>query len=273
MTKLLIAIKSCWRDKNLDYHDVIRETWGKDLSPEVKLQFFVGGSGDKSNNLQKDEVSLNCGDSYAELPQKTKKIMAWSLALDWRHQSPAYDYTFLCDTGSFVIPHHLMNCGFENYDYMGFWGGGSHKSFPYRLEDAERGCPVQLVQKCWPWAAGGGYFLSRKAMEIVANTKLKYWAEDLQTGQTMAENGIHFEDRPRRFKGYVVDWVGGDHNCSANCRRQWMTERYEEAKRICEMAGCDSPIWDKYEDRGRFDSLERVKISNPTPWDKSTRHL
>lgn len=248
-----------------DYHNAIRETWGKDLPSNVDLKFFVGGSGIELNNFQEDEIPLDCEDTYVALPQKTREIARWSLSHD-------FDFSFFCDTGSFVIPHHLMSCGFENYDYMGFWGGGSHKTFSYRLEDAERGCPVQFVKSCSPWAAGGGYVLSRKAMEIVANTEPKYWAEDLGVGQMMSENGIHFEDRPRRFKGYVVDWVGGDHNCSANCRRQWMTERYEEAKKICETAGCDSPIWDKYEDIGRFESLERVQFKNPTPWDKSTRN-
>jgi len=256
---LLVAVKSCQRDRDLGYHDVIRDTWGKDLQ-NANLVFFSGGT---SFGKDDEVLLLNCDDTYIGLPNKTRRIVELALV-------GGDDFIFLCDTGSFVIPHHLMGCGFEQSDYMGFWGGGPYKPFPYAMEDNERGCPRQLIPKCYPWAAGGGYFLSRKAMEIVAKTEPKYWAEDLGVGQMMAENGIRFDDRPRRFKGYVVDWVGGDHNCGSGCRRKWMTERYEETKKLCETEGCMSAIWDKYEDRGRLELPTKPKFVNPTPWDKSS---
>jgi len=41
--KLLVAIKSCKKDRDAGGHDSIRKTWGRDLAAAgIDLRFFVG---------------------------------------------------------------------------------------------------------------------------------------------------------------------------------------------------------------------------------------
>jgi hypothetical protein len=239
---LLIAIKSCEFDRDRGAHSLIRETWGKDVV-QGDLKFFTARPGRQLvTTADPDEVVVDAPDDYAGLPYKTREIVRYALANNYKH-------VFLCDTGSFVIPHHLVRCGFENFDYLGYWAM-KLKTFAYIAQNPDRGCPAVQIPVCHPWASGGGYFLSRKPMELIAVSEPFVWAEDLWVGQVMGQYGIALEDRSRQgFKGFVVDWIHLEDNSKPDAmefRRKWMKDRYERCQKICSSGGCASPLWDEY---------------------------
>ncbi len=70
--RILIAIKSCHKDRIAGCHDEILSTWGvKALEEEMSLKFFLGG-GDSHSAF---EVVSDCPDDYDSLPLKTQKIL------------------------------------------------------------------------------------------------------------------------------------------------------------------------------------------------------
>ena len=230
--KFLIAVKSCEYDRRRDAHQLIRATWGRDVK-DADLRFFLGGG----LATAEDETLVLAPDDYPGLPWKTREIARWAVREN-------YDYALLCDTGSFVIPHHLVTCGFEKYDYSGYWCM-KPGSFSYTAQSRVPGCEATKIPVCHPWASGGGYILSRKALELVANALPFVWAEDLHVGQALAMRGVYLHDLAQEgFKGYVVDWIPDEDNSgSIHNRAVWMQAKYEEAKNRCATEGCNSPKW------------------------------
>jgi hypothetical protein len=170
--KLLIAVKSCQADMVRGDHQVIRDTWGKDIVG-ADLRFFVG-AGETS---REDEVNLGCPDEYHALPYKTRAILKWSI-------NNGYDYSFLCDTDTFVIPNKLMQVNFTAFDYVGVNGRPLGVTFPYNAKD--RNGVDHFISHAWPWASGGyGYFLSKKAAEYVVVREPDLWAEDMFVGSVL----------------------------------------------------------------------------------------
>ena len=97
---------------------------------------------------------LDVPDDYAHLPQKTKAICQWAV-------TRGHLWAFLCDTDTYVHVPRLLALPLT--DYMG-----------YHLEGKD-------------YASGGaGYVLSRKAMDIVANSSTDGFAnEDEFVGKTL----------------------------------------------------------------------------------------
>lgn len=168
MNRLLIAVKSCWQDKDRGCHTAIRETWGKDVdNHHADLVFFLGDLNRETS--ESDELVLNCPDDYDSLPFKTKEILQCMLAFEYTH-------CFLCDVDTFVIPGKLMTSGYEQYDYSGSFGCSQPPGVPYCYTDT-RG---NIDEEHYVAASGGvGYFLSRKAAKFIVQAEPKTWAEDL----------------------------------------------------------------------------------------------
>lgn len=172
--RVLIAVKSCYGHRQAGYHDIIRKTWGQDVPPGVDLRFFIGYPDSNFESKHADDVCLGAPDEYIELPRKTKAILGWSV---WNQ----YDFTFLCDNDTFLIPRLLLQSGFENYDYAGRFGAMPAIGTTWHYRDAHGDYP-----DCHPWASGGvGYFVSRKAAEILRVTAPSVWAEDMWVGQVL----------------------------------------------------------------------------------------
>ena len=185
MAKVLIAVKSCHDDLDKGCHQTIRETWGKYIV-DPTLRFFQGRtSGFECNVIDEiqDVVILPVLDDYDHLPFKTKEILEYSL-------SAGYDYTFLCDVDTFLIPSKLLQTDFQNYDYSGRFGSEPKIGTTFSYKDG-RGI---RHEHCHPWASGGfGYFLSRKAAQIVVDTESKMWAEDMMVGDILGPKIISGE--------------------------------------------------------------------------------
>jgi hypothetical protein len=139
MTRLLIAVLSCQRDRALRHHETIRRRWGNALSDVSDVRFFVGGP--QLDDLLLDEIWLDVPDGYPQLSLKTKGICAWMLAHD-------YDSLFKCDCDTSIFIERFREYDYKNWDYAGRFYGGSP------------GTPGTA-------ASGPGYFLSRRACQLI----------------------------------------------------------------------------------------------------------
>jgi hypothetical protein len=156
---LLIAVMSCQRDRKLGHHETIRNRWGDALSDIADTRFFIGGE-DRVEPLAEDEVWLSVPDDYDHLSTKTMAICNWALEND-------YDHVFKCDCDTTIFINRFRDYNYKRIDYAGrFWGG----------QPGERGL----------YAAGTGYFLSRRAYEIITvEGGFPPDSEDVMVGNTL----------------------------------------------------------------------------------------
>jgi len=161
--KVLIAIISFQGDAENGNQDKIRQTWGKDVaSAGADLRFFLGRR-DKFYQPKEDETLISWqedGTRKCPHPYWTAVegccVEYWQVLyrgiLDWSIRN-GYDYTFLAENDTFLIPRKLMKIGFEHYDFSG-WMMYVYADRPgyYYVEP------------------GAGYFLSRRAAEAVLRT-------------------------------------------------------------------------------------------------------
>src|SRR5216683_653359 len=176
---LTVLVKSCKRDRELGFHDAIRETWGAQLKVlGVDTYFFLADPAGIRG--QKDEINFldGCPDDYMGLPHKTQRICNWAS----RKRLPLI---FLCDNDTLISPEKLINCLVINggqYDYAGYFCQGASeigKTFDYQDH-------LCVYLGCSTWCSGGvGYFLSWKAASYVGATPPTVWAEDMYVGQVM----------------------------------------------------------------------------------------
>jgi len=223
MLKVLIGLKSCWRDTENGFNQAVRDTWAQDVKG-ADVRFFVGSL---PVSPKWDEVGLECPDDYNGLPWKTKAICQWAWDQDYTH-------VFLCDSDTFLMPARLLDSGFENFDYVGHFNGA-------------RGIPNAIYGSLYSWASGGsGYWLSRQAMKIVADSDpiplsicpiSKIPCEDLLIrplmGPLIANNTIIVSHDPRYASGYDEQNYKTEissHYCSTAANRkfdpEWMRRHY-----------------------------------------------
>lgn len=224
MMRLLIAVKSCEADLRRGYHQVIRDTWGKDVAPlGIDLVFFLGNFNPIGIGLKRDEVSLDCEDGYGHLPFKSREICRHSVAR-------GYEHVFLCDTDSFLVPRLLQKVGYEAYDYYGLIQKPIGQKFAYDAIDREG---KHHPGEYYPWASGGfGYFVSRKAAALIAQFKPNVWAEDVWTAQIMniQYNLGQMTIGDAKNLAYQCSWhfPAHEYNSGYDLRFNWMPEMYEK---------------------------------------------
>lgn len=214
--KILVAVKGCERDCQNGFHQAIRDTWAKDVEG-ADVRFFVG---EGRLPLKDDEIRLSCADDYLSLPHKTREILSWALDRD-------YDYIFLADTDTYIIPSRLWYTDWEKFDLTGLFNGVIGK-------------PNATEGKYWAWISGGnGYWLSSRAARIVRDHPYTGdWAEDRITGQAL---GPYFQNgqltaQSHEDYGFHTDgnyWFTRvtSHYCTQGLQRKfdvsWMYNRYK----------------------------------------------
>ena len=164
MSKLLVSISSCQYFEKTGLNQPLRDTWLPELTRlGVDYKFFHGaGATPKS-----DVVVLPVVDELYGLTEKAKAKAKWAF-------DSGYDYVFSCFPDTYVNPERLLNCGFENYDYL-----GNIHQFPGSA----------------PFCQGGpGYFLSRKACEIIFSSPLNYLNDDCFIGDLLNRADIKRAD-------------------------------------------------------------------------------
>lgn len=230
--RLLIAVKSCCSDANRSCHKAIRDTWGKDTAAlGIDLRFFVG-EGILQSEGTEDVVQLAIKDDYQSLPYKTREICRYAVAC-------GYDYVFLCDIDTYVIPSKLAQAGFQEVDYFGVIRKPIGVTYRYNAKDRQG--MDHFVDPCYPWASGGvGYFLSKKAMEIVSGETPDIWAEDLWVGQILGrlerKGEIRIHDA-KRFE-HCVSWHFPQHQFREVYKPEkgWMQNMYSDNGRLLKVS-------------------------------------
>lgn len=160
---MIIGALSGWQ--YWDRRTRCRETW----VPRVTalghdFVFLIGNGGAMYHGRDLDMLFLPCPNEYHALPQRTYHWCHWLL------QQPNWEYGFKCDDDTYVAAERL-DAVLQNLtaDYAGVeW----HPQMNYG-------------------SGGAGYFLSRRAVEIVARELThQTGAEDLLVGEVLRRNGI-----------------------------------------------------------------------------------
>jgi hypothetical protein len=155
----------------------IRDTWAKDVPPEVDLRFFYGGIPGEIPRF--DEVWLDVEDDYAHLPHKVVAICGWALG-------QGYDFMLKADDDTYIWPKRaLEEVRYKQWQYAGYMAHmGSYIS------------------------GGPGYWLSRKAMEIISTVTPWTWAEDMIVGETLAKHHVKgYELNKTHLCGLAAHWI------------------------------------------------------------------
>ena len=218
--RLLIAIKSCERDCQNGSNQAVRDTWAN-YFPAVDIRFFVGRG---RLDLLPDEIRVDAPDDYNGLPLKTRGIAEWAAR-------NCYDFTFLCDTDTFVRPE-LLTCGFEKYDYAGYY---HDRNIAGRMFTEYKDDRHQVLRNGYWWASGGvGYFLSKRACEAIAAATPTHWAEDLWVGQVLG--AMHHRGQLKNagleaFNG-IVAWHFSKRAGRDLDHKAWLREAYKYGRPV-----------------------------------------
>jgi hypothetical protein len=200
MTRILIGALSGWA--YADRRERCLSTWMADGDAlGVQSVFLLGCPTAAAPELIGPyALALPCPDDYPSLPQRTAWFCRWALNLPSPSAvlsggrgaggegallpSPSgrgaggegWDYLFKCDDDTYVSIPRLKAYDLAGRDYVGAeWKPGVG------------------------YASGGaGYFLSRRAATIVAETlAITHWAEDLHVGNALRAAGIPLSIEPR----------------------------------------------------------------------------
>lgn len=164
MPRILVVIESCHRDRELQQAQ--RNTWLSALDI-VDYKFFLGIPKTKVQCM--DEVFLDVDDSYEMLSVKTQAICEWAYQHD-------YDFIFKCDIDTVLNGKKATISGVQ--DYVG--GENADVDIP--------GFPPGRIEFC---SGGAGFWLSRKALAIVANAAIiPTCAEDVFVAYALKKHGI-----------------------------------------------------------------------------------
>lgn len=134
MTRVKILVMSCQANRDTR-QQAVRDTWARHVR-EGQEVFFVEG-GHERNAIDGRTLQLEAPDSYADLAEKTYRLIRFCL------ESEDWDALVKCDDDTYVECGRLARaCGdFGNY----------------------RGKPAEDQRQFVPYARGGCYWLSREA--------------------------------------------------------------------------------------------------------------
>lgn len=112
--KILIAVKSCHRDRYM--HQRIMETWGhaEYYYDWVDLKFFVGHP--ILTHPTEREVSVSSQDDYDSLTSKLDAVLNWFTSVS------EYTHIFVCDTDTYVDIPKLVSAFAGSEQYVGYTG-------------------------------------------------------------------------------------------------------------------------------------------------------
>jgi hypothetical protein len=214
---VLFAVKSCNRDRESGLHQTVRETWGQHIVAPNELRFFVGQTAGLSRG---DEFPVPAPDGYADLPYKVREIMRHFLAT--RHT-----YIFLCDADTFIIPSKLLGQRYEETDFLGIIIKGMKPGQKYIPVHTSRSGKESYA----PPSGGFGYFLSRRAAEIIANTEPdpKVTEDDVYVGEALGpyfESGELVGYQPPDYHDYAFHFLKSRQAASFENVNRWMRRLY-----------------------------------------------
>jgi len=172
-TRYLIGALSGWAFS--DRRRLCLDTWFSDaMACGMDAVFLMGEPNVKQAERCGPLLILPCHDAYNTLPMRTWQFIRWAIHRD------DWDYLFKCDDDTYVAASRLASYDPQGRDYIGAeWRSGVNYG-----------------------SGGAGYFLSRRAAEIVITKPLApLGAEDALIGERMRENRIPLTLEPR-----LVPW-------------------------------------------------------------------
>jgi hypothetical protein len=186
-SKLLIAILSC--DKHQVRADGQRETWLR-LLPEGCRALFVHGRPGQPPGIEGDRLYVDCPEAYEHLPEKVHRLLVYA-----RDQLD-FEYLFKTDDDTYLDLQRFLAFDREGADYIGRFRETELKEIGKawhfgKCTDKSYEVPYARPFVC-PWATGGGYFLSRRAVERAAQRTESTYAlnlyEDVMVGEALTED-------------------------------------------------------------------------------------
>jgi hypothetical protein len=186
MSKILLAVVTC--EKFKERADAQRASWVPRIQG-ADVRFFLAK---QEREPLPDEVFLDCPDDYKSLPAKVKAMYQWAIANGYQKVCKLDDDTFVASRMMSTVPPQ---------DYAGFLNATPPK----------------------PWCSGFCYWLSERAMKIVADAPIPpdEWAEDRWVGGVLHGHGI----TPHWDKRYALRVPG------------WREPDYRSAVAICDCTG------------------------------------
>jgi hypothetical protein len=152
--------------------EACRKTWMGDFYRAGVPSFFLVGN--QEQQVHNDMLYLHCPDDYGSLPQKTRGFCNFAL------KKYDFDYLFKCDDDTYVQVERFVQYDPMGRDYIGVDPTG---------EDTFN-------------SGGAGYFLSRRAAQIVADELTEQTGpEDLLVGRLLARHGI-YRSEDKRFQAW-----------------------------------------------------------------------
>ena len=162
-----VWVPTCWHYRYRA--DLCRRWWVPDCE-RLGWQVVFYDEGEDTRIMYYKNQTFN-------LSAKMKRMFSFA----WEND---YDYVVKADTDTMLWPERFNFSRYVNHDYIG----------GYNLSPA--------YDRKFPYAHGGCYILSRKAITAVLKSPSEYipgnlWAEDEWIGKTMIENkiSIHAESR------------------------------------------------------------------------------
>lgn len=187
MSRLLLAVKTCWNYKyeksdeggahrsGIDEYRARapRETWYKDwkksYQDDISVKFFYGVPKNDVSH-QENSIVLDCPDDYVNLPRKTQKIMEWA----YEHE---YSNVLLMDDDVYIWMNRLT-ADIKSWTTPPVYRGHSNGWF----------------------ISGAAYWVNRQAMLTVISEKWRKeetTMEDQWTGRTLGKAEINPEHDER----------------------------------------------------------------------------
>jgi SAM-dependent methyltransferase len=125
--------------------------------------FYVGDAPrTQEAHREGDTLYLSVANEYYNQYPRTRAMCLWALT------QPGWDFVFKCDNDTFIAVDRLMDYPTAGKDYIGAeWQAGVGYG-----------------------SGGAGYIMSRRAVEIIANSQPWSGPEDLIVGRTLSENGV-----------------------------------------------------------------------------------
>jgi hypothetical protein len=156
--RILIAVSGCQLYENNGVNQSMRDTWLPGaVALGIDYKFFHG----RGCTPGPDIVLLDINDAYDGVTEKLKGKVRWA----YEH---GYDYVFPCFADTYAVPERLLACGFDKFDYFG---------------DVNKGVSYDATFYCH---GGAGYFLSRRAMEVINRNTTSYVNDDCWVGDVLS---------------------------------------------------------------------------------------
>ena len=189
--RLAVLVVSC--KKNRHKQQAIRDTWAKDARLANIDVYFIEGHPEQSEALLvEDRLILPAPDTYEYLSHKIWHGVCAAL------QIVDADHYLKLDDDCILNVQKLLEFAYEKFDYIGSdINLGSRTAFDWHSAAVFNKQLAGLIFEIDPeqtWYDGqGGYFLSRKAANLIASTplpKYQHMLEDYATGKVMSANGL-----------------------------------------------------------------------------------